>query len=524
MSDYTTRATVHLNVNGKEAVAALTNLRQRASDYRDAIAKAAAGDKVELKRLRKDLKSTEREIKSIQSATINVADVLRRLDTATPKELKSTLRQLNKELNGMERGSNAWNEQVKKIHAVKDELDSVNSSLAKQQSSWERFSGWLQNWQTGVAFILSKIGNIRAFVDKFVSAYAEMDSALANTQKFTGMTREEVELLNEEFKKMDTRSSREDLNKLAQAAGRLGKNSVEDVLGFVRAANVLGVAMDELGEEAPQVISQLARIFNLESELGTEQTMLSVGSAINTLSQNCAASAPNLVDFAGRLGAIANSTRMTMDEMLAFGALLDDQKVSIEKSATAIQGVITKMYANPAEFARKAGMDADAFSEALKRSSTEGIMMFVESLSEMDQMQQAATLQNLGTAGAGVVQTFQTLAGKVDLHKAQMQTSKTAFNEATSATEEYNVENNTVQAIKVIGGVTYKVIGTGFSSIAGGFIGIGILLALIAILLLLASQFAVLLGTLTLGVLAIVKFIKNQKEKKQAQQNSEETK
>ena len=76
---------------------------------------------------------------------------------------------------------------------------------------------------------------------------------------------------------------------------------------------------------------------------------------------------------------------------------------------------------------------------------------------------------------------------------------------------------NPVQAIKVIGGVTYKVIGTGFSSVVGGFIGIGILLAIIAFILIMASQFAVLLGTFALGVFAIVKFIKNIKGSKQAQ-------
>ncbi len=447
MSDYSTNATVHLNVNGKEAREELAKLKQRASDYRDAIAKAAAaGDKVELKRLRRELKSTEREIKSVQSATINVADVLKRLDSATPKELRTTLRQLHAMLGTMERGSKAWDEQTERIRRVKKELESVNSTLATQRTGWQKMWDWVNKWQTLILGAVAGLTGVISVGKKAVQSYADMDSAMANTQKFTGMTREEVELLNEEFKKMDTRTSREGLNELAQAAGRLGKNSVEDVMGFVQAGDVIGVAMDELGAEAPQVISQLARIFNLESEMGTEKAMLSVGSAINTLSQNCAASAPNLVDFAGRIGAIANSTNMSMDEMLAFGALLDDQKVSIEKSSTAIQGVITKMYANPADFAKKARMDANAFTEALKRSSTEGIMMFVETLARMDQMDQAATLKALGTAGAGVVQTFQTLAGKLDLLKTQMQTSKSAFEEATSATEEFNVQNNTVQA------------------------------------------------------------------------------
>lgn len=80
---------------------------------------------------------------------------------------------------------------------------------------------------------------------------------------------------------------------------------------------------------------------------------------------------------------------------------------------------------------------------------------------------------------------------------------------------------NPVQAIKVIGGVTYKVIGTGFSSVVGGFIGIGILLALIAMFLLFASTFVVLIGSFALGAIAIFKFFKNVKESKQAQGDGE---
>lgn len=79
---------------------------------------------------------------------------------------------------------------------------------------------------------------------------------------------------------------------------------------------------------------------------------------------------------------------------------------------------------------------------------------------------------------------------------------------------------NPVLAIKVIGGVTYKVIGTGFSSVVGGLIGIAVLLAVIAFILIMASQFAALLGSLALGIIAIVKFIKNIKERKQVQENN----
>lgn len=446
MSDYTTTATVNLEVNGQNAKLKLEQQRKLVKDLEIAYAQAAASGDKSAKTIHKDLSKARRELKSMQSATVNAADVLRRLDRATPKELKTTLSQLNKELNSIQRGSDAWNAHVDKIHAVKKELELVNSTLATQRNGWQKMGDFINKWQTMAVAAFAVVMKVVSTGRNAVNAYAEMDTAMANTQKFTGMTREEVEVLNEEFEKMDTRTSRVGLNELAQAAGRLGKDSVEDVMGFVRAGDKIGVAMDELGEDAPEIISKLSGIFNLEADMGTEKAMLSTGSAINTLSQECAASAPHLVDFSSRFGAIASSSNMAMSEMLAFGAVLDSNGVTMEKGATAMQGVVTRMYAEPSKFAKIANLDAKEFTETLKRSSTEGLMMFIDRLSQMDQMQMSATLKDLGTAGAGVTQTFQTLANKSEELKIRMQQSNNAFLEATSVDEEFAIQNNTVQA------------------------------------------------------------------------------
>lgn len=446
MSDYTTKATVELDVNGQKAKQELEQQRKLVKDLEIAYAKAEASGDKSAKTIHKELSRARRELKSMQSATVNAADVLRRLDKATPKELKATLKQLNKELNSIQRETDAWNAHVDKIHAVKKELESVNSTLATQRTRWQKLGDFINKWQTMAVATFAVFMKIVSVGRSAVDAYASIDQEMANTQKFTGMAREEVEFLNEEFKKMDTRTGREELNKLAQSAGRLGKDSVEDVLGFVRAGDKISVAMDELGEDAPEIISKLSGIFNLETEMGTEKAMLSTGSAVNTLSQVCAASAPNLVDFSSRFGAIASSSNMAMSEMLAFGAVLDSNGVTMEKGATAMQGVVTRMYAEPSKFAKIANLDAKEFTETLKRSSTEGLMMFIDRLSQMDQMQMSATLKELGAAGAGVTQTFQTLANKSEELKTRMQQSNKAFIEATSVDEEFAIQNNTVQA------------------------------------------------------------------------------
>lgn len=446
-TDYTSTATVTVSVNGKDAENKLSQLRQRAEDLRNAIAKAGAeGDKTNLEKHRTELRKTTKEIRLMESSTAEVERVMRNLSRATPRELQRSLTQLNRELKNMERGTAAWDAQAKKIRQVRAELDSVNASLREHEGWFSRINRKLNDWGVTITAALASLTGLIMSARSAVQAYVDMDTAMANTRKFTGMTAEEVAQLNEEFKEMDTRSSRVQLNEMAQAAGRLGKNSVEDVMGFVRAADVIGVAMDELGDDAPQIIAQLAGIFNLEPELGTERSMLAVGSSVNTLSQNCAASAPNLVDFASRLGAIASQTGMTIDEMLAFGAVLDANRVSVEKSATAIQTVLSKMMADPADFARKAGMPVDEFTEKIKRSSTEGLMMFIEHLNQLDKMDVAGVLAELKVQDSGVIATFNTLAGKLGDVKTQLEASKKAFDEATSATEEYNVQNNTAEA------------------------------------------------------------------------------
>lgn len=293
MSDINTNATVEVSINGQQAKAELENLKRRASDLKEAIAKAAKeGNWDESKTLRRYYNDTNREIRNLQTSAQNVDKTLRQLDKASLGELRQTLSILTLQMKKMERGSSAWNAHAEKIRTVKKELAEVNRSL--KSFSDGKLTGWFAKWQTPITLLTEKLfSNLSSWVDGAIGAYAKLDSAMANTQKFTGMSREKVESLNAEFNQMDTRTPTEGLHELAQAAGRLGKDSVEDVMGFVRAGDIIGVAMDELGADAPEIISKLAGIFNLEAEMGAEKAMLSVGSAINTLSQNVSCVEPD---------------------------------------------------------------------------------------------------------------------------------------------------------------------------------------------------------------------------------------
>ena len=448
MSDYSTNASVNLTINGQQAEQTLVNLKQAALNLTNEIAKAAAaGDKVTLKKLRRELNDTNRKIKEIESATMQVDAVMRRLDKATPRDLQKSLATLNKQLDYMERGSNAWNEQVKKIKLVKNEISKVNAELGKSQTMLERFNNTWQRWQTvAVGGVAALTGAVMAG-KQAVQMYAEMDQEMASVRKYTGLTAEQVEHLNEEFKKIDTRSSREQLNQLAQEAGRLGKTSEKDVLGFVRAADQINVALDDLGEGATLQLSKLTNIFGDEERLGTEQSLLAVGSVINELSQNCTASAGYLSSFAQRLAGVGAQAGMTVPQIMAFGAVLDSQGQKVEMSATALSKLIMNLFKETETIAAATGLNLNEFNAALQRSTNEGLLMLLRRLHELGGMDVLAPVfKDMGENGARASAVISALAGNIDMLIWEQEEAQKAYEEATSVTKEFNVQNTTVQA------------------------------------------------------------------------------
>lgn len=448
MANYTSTANVVLSVNGKQAQKMLTQLEKDAKRLEKQIAAAAkAGDKATMKKLQRELNQTNRLMDQLKGSSASVDNVLRRLDKATPKELNKALRQLKNELNGIERGTAAWDAQIAKIKAVKAEIDSVNEAMREQESFSDRFAEWLNKWQMALVAVGAAITGLVMAGRKAVNAYAEMEQEMANVRKFTGMEADEVAALNEEFKKMDTRTSREELNQLAQEAGRLGKTSQEDVLGFVRAADKINVALDDLGSGATLTLSKLTGIFGDEQRLGTEKALLSVGSVINELSQNCSASAPYIAEFASRMGGVGAQAGLTVQQIMGFAAVLDSNNQKLEASSTALSQVIVRIYQDPAKYARVAGIDVKRFADLVKTDMNAALIEFLSTLKQAGNMDVLSPMfKDMGENGSRAISALSTLANHIDQVKAQQLVANEAFEEAVSIDKEFDVQNNTVMA------------------------------------------------------------------------------
>lgn len=448
MPDISTKATVGIELNTQPVGRKIAELETKLDKLNEKKRQfEAAGDQKGLVKIQKEINKVSRQLDNARTASERCKAALAKLNEASPKELRHTLKQLKADLDHMERGSSAWKAHVEAIKRVKAEIKNVDAELREHEGLLSRLNRKVNEWGMSIASAAAAFTGLVFTARQAVQAYADMEAEMANVRKFTGMTEEDVEKLNESFKKMDTRTSREDLNKLAQEAGRLGLQSQEDVLGFVTAANQINVALDDLGEGATLTLSKLTDIFGDKDRLGVEQSLLAVGSVINELSQNCTASAPYLAQFAQRLAGVGKQANMTIPEIMGFAAVLDSQGQAVEMSATALSQLIMKLFQDPAKIAKATGMDLQAFNKVLKEDTNEALLMLLQRLNELGDISALAPVfDSMGTDGARASQVIAALAGNVEMVKKQQQAANVAFKQGTSVTKEYNVQNNTVQA------------------------------------------------------------------------------
>lgn len=290
---------LELQVNGSQAMQQLDELRKHVADLQEKKAKAQqtlanifASDEMkrqataDLKAINKELKVKERELKENVNRMEALETVLHRLNKATPKQLRDTIKEIYKMLNSgtVERGSEEWDAYMHAIRAAKTELKKLNEeqkAFEEEKGPIERFRKMGERWVGAVTVVKDSIEAVAAVMSKmraYVDEFAEMQEHMSGVVKYTGLSAEAVDDMNESFKNLDTRTPRAALNDLAADAGRLGIQSKEDVLDFVDAANQITVALGEdLGEDAVKNIGKITQLFATDPSVGLKEGMTDLG-------------------------------------------------------------------------------------------------------------------------------------------------------------------------------------------------------------------------------------------------------
>lgn len=378
----------------------------------------------------------ENNLKSIKAAISKTANELNKLPIGSEEWLRKS-----KKLSELK---NIYSEVRKEIGATEKELKAVNDQFNKNIVN----AGAIGSIYAGASAAIQRFAST---AQEYVDAYASLDDAMTSVSKYTGLTREEVKQLNEEFQRMDTRTPIEKLNALAADAGRLGITSKEAIKDFVEAADIINIALGEdLGEDAVKNIGKMAQMFGESETMGLRGAMIATASAVNTLAQSSSASEPYIMDFSARLAGVANTAGITQAQIMGIASAMDQNMAQVERSATAVQKVMMDMMGKTEKYANLVGMTADEFRKLVDSDMNTALLTVLDKLKEIrdtgGKSAFAETLDELKLKGAGVQDTLMMLAEKTDMLREAQQLATQAYADGNSVINEAAAVNGNAAA------------------------------------------------------------------------------
>jgi TP901 family phage tail tape measure protein len=395
----------------------------------------------EIDRTNVDIKETKRQMQLVNNTMSN-------LKTSSIRDLEYSIKALNQQMHGMERGTEQFKQMELKAKQLKAELQAVRAEGVAQESWIKRSADWFNRMQGLALGTVAAISGITFTVKKCVEEYAKMDDEMTNVRKYTGQAAEEVERMNEDFKKMDTRTPRQKLNQLAEDAGRLGITSTAAVEEFVDGADKINVALgDDLGDQAVSQIGKLAQMFGEDKTKGLRGDMLATGSAVNELAQNSSASAGYLVDFTARVAGVGKQAGFTQAQIMGLASVLDQNMQQDETAATAVQNLLAKMFQDSAKFAQIAGLNVKEFAKTLKEDANGALLQFLAAMRAKGGFADLAPMfEEMKMDGSRATGVLTVLADKLDDIKTAQDLASEAYSEGTSVLNEFETQNKSVQA------------------------------------------------------------------------------
>lgn len=433
----------------KEAKDKLKELQKKLEDVKKAKEEAyAKGESTTA--LERQIKRLNAEANAYMTTQQKVNQILKNLSSASYKDLQTVAKALNRELKSgaIERNSEEWKKLQGQLQQVRTEMQRINNEGKATSGFFSRlWNGLNKNWGA-LTQVLGSLTALTVTLKTSAQAYADMEESMANVRKYTGQTDGEVRRMNEDFKRMDTRTAREQLNELAGSAGRLGITSKDMIEEFVDGADKINVALgDDLGEGAVDKIGKLAQMFGEDKTKGLRGAMLATGSAINELAQNSSANAGYIVDFTADLSGVGIQAGMTQAQLMGLASALDQNMQEEATSSTVFSQLITKMFQEPAKFAKIAGIEVQKFTNLMKTNANEGMMQFLGAVKARGGFAEMAPMfEEMQLDGTRAVGVLSAVASHLDQVRTAQDLAAQSYASGTSVINEFNVQNNTVQA------------------------------------------------------------------------------
>lgn len=425
------------------------DIKQTMDAIQQKIQQLPAGSKA-VSDLRKQYAQLEQTMKGTRLSQAKLNDIVARSKTgrANITELRQAYKQLEEELNLINTKSEAFANRQKELKNLKKVIDDATGAANKQSEAWHTALKNLTAY-VGMFAVFNQVKTY--FVDLFRLNMKFADQ-LTDIRKVALSTTDEIANLSRELAKIDTRTSLEELNRIAYAGAKLGiqtQGGTMALAGFVRAADQVNVALKEdLGEEALTSLAKITEVMGLIDKYGVEKAMLKTGSAIFRLAATSTASSDKIVDFSNRMLALGEQAALTTPDILALGSAVDSMALEPEVAATAFGKLVTELRKGTSPIEKSLGIATGSLKKMIE--SGRGMDAILTIFRKMGETKNVFALdglfKDLGSDGARLVKTMVTMASKNGMLTKAVEESNKAFNDGTAITVEYNMQQETAMA------------------------------------------------------------------------------
>ena len=378
--------------------------------------------------------------------------------------LRSEVKKLSSELNGLTPGTELFEKKAqelknvqKRFNEVKTEIDGVKKAveesvkpveeLTKKTSSLGSIFSSVFKANIATSLFEGLLGKFRSSTDELL----KISDLMTGVEKTTGLASEQVRQLWNEFDNLNTRTSKQELLNIAQIGGRLGITDKEQIKEFTEQIDKIYVALgDSFQGGLEEVTTKVGKLKNLFEETRNQnygEALNAIGSALNELGANGSSSEQNITDFATRIGALPAVLKPSIEKTLGLGAAFEESGIDAEVAASGYSRFMSVAGNNIAAFAKQMKLTTKEASELFNTRPEEFFLRFGESLKGLGAEQTASVLKGLKLNTLEVQKALGTAGDNADRFRSLMTLSGQAMQDGTSIQNEFNKVNENTAAI-----------------------------------------------------------------------------
>jgi hypothetical protein len=437
---------IKLEIDGSQSRTELDNLTRKAQLLTDGLKGMKKGSE-EYVASNKELSTVKARMEELRSEI--------GLTALTSAQLKAMSSQLNRELSQLTPNTESFLNKAQELANVDAQLAKVRAEAKGVKDELDNAGGGVMGFITKAAgFAGIQIG-VQAVVDglkqlgtESINAAVKGTDSISDMEKSLNLTTAEAKALREQLQGIDTRTSEENLEGIAVAAGQLGI-AKDEAVAFTQSVDQAVVALgDEFTggvEDVTKSLGGLQKLFKETANVSPADAITKIGSAVNALGADGTATGPVIADFAARIGQLGNLAPQ-ITQTLGLGAAFQELGLSAEISAGGLTNILLTAAKGTADFGKQIGLTGKEFEALINKDPNEVILRLAASLKGASETEIVTTLDNLGIKSQEAVKVISLLATQTDIVRQKQALASTEYEKGTSLLGEFSKKNTNAAA------------------------------------------------------------------------------